>query len=181
MKLNILKVPNPVLKQKSKQVTVVDNEISVLIDNMFETMYENNGVGLAAIQVGIPLKIVVIDVADKDNKGKNQYALINPEIIWKSEDSELMDDGCLSVPQQYEKVMRNKEVEVKYFDKLMKEQRLKADGLLAHCLQHEIDHTNGILFVDYLSTFRKTMLKSKLRDIQKGAVEVEYVLAPKLK
>lgn len=167
MKLEILKIPNPVLKQKSKQVMVVDNVISTLIDNMFETMYENNGIGLAAIQVGIPLKIVVIDVADKDNKGKNQYTLINPEITWESKDSELMDDGCLSIPQQYEKVMRSKEVEVTYFDKLMKEQKLKADGLLAHCLQHEIDHINGILFVDYLSKLKRDNIIKKVQKLSK--------------
>lgn len=166
-KLNLVKVPDELLKQKSKKVEKIDDELKKLIDDMVETMYENNGIGLAAVQVGKLLRIVVIDVRDKEKEEKNPLVFINPEITWFSEEKELMEEGCLSVPQQSAKILRSLSVEVKYNDINMNEKTLKTDGLLAHCLQHEIDHTNGIVYIDYLSKLKRDSIIKKVQKLKK--------------
>jgi len=163
MKLELVTVPDRLLKEKSNKVEKIDDNLKKFIDDMFETMYENNGVGLAAVQVGKLLRIVTIDVEqDKKANKKKPLVFINPEIIWRSSEKEIMEEGCLSVPEQRERVLRNLEIEVKYNDINMNENKIKADGALAHCLQHEIDHTNGIVFIDYLSKLKRDIIIKKV-------------------
>ena len=176
MKLEIVTVPNLILKQKSKNIDIITPEIKQLIDDMFETMYQSNGVGLAAIQVAKPLNLLVIDVRKKDDNENiinDPMYFINPVIINHSKEKQLMEEGCLSVPGQKAKVMRYLTVEVKYNDINMNELTLKADGLLAHCLQHEIDHTKGIVYIDYLSKMkREFLIKKSKKFIKENKKEV---------
>lgn len=167
MILKLVKVPDPLLKQNSKKIKIVDDKIKKLIDDMFETMYENKGIGLAGVQVGELLRIIVIDIRKKDTDKKNPMVFINPTITWYSDKKELMEEGCLSVPEQSAKVLRSLEIEVEYNDINMNKKTLKADGDLAHCLQHEIDHTNGIVYIDYLSKLKRDMIIKKVQKLEK--------------
>jgi peptide deformylase len=154
----ILYLPDPRLRELSKPVEHFDDALQTLIDDMFETMYDAHGVGLAAAQIGISLRLSVIDVVgDK----KNQIVIINPEII-ASEGEKKFDEGCLSVPGAYDTVIRAEKVTVKALDRHGKAFEIHADGLLAECLQHEIDHMNGKLFIDMLSPLKKAMARKKL-------------------
>ncbi len=167
MKLELVKVPNPLLKQKSNFVEKVDEKLKQFISDMFETMYEDKGIGLAAIQVGKPLRIVVIDIRKEEDSKKNPMVFINPVIKWFSEDKEMMEEGCLSVPGQSAKVLRSLEIEVEYNDIDMNKKTIKVNGDLAHCLQHEIDHTNGILYIDYLSKLKRDSIIKKVQKLEK--------------
>lgn len=167
MKLKIIEIPDKLLKQKSNKIELVDNKIKTLIEDMIDTLYQSSGVGLSAVQVGELLKLIVIDTRENEKEKKDPIVLINPEIIWSSPKKEIMQEGCLSVPNQFAEIMRNSEVEVKYNDINMAEHKLKAKGLLAQCLQHEIDHTNGILFIDYLSKLKRDNLIKKLEKFRK--------------
>jgi len=167
MNLKIVEVPDKLLKQKSQKVEVIDDKIKTLIDNMFETMYKSHGVGLSAVQVSELIRVVVIDVRENEKDEKNPMVLINPEVIWFSPEKELMQEGCLSVPGQSAEVQRSSQVEVKYQDINMVEKTLKADGLLSECLQHEIDHTNGILYIDYLSKLKRDGIIKKVEKFRK--------------
>lgn len=154
----ILYLPDPRLREISKPIVTFDEKLQTLIDDMFETMYDANGVGLAAVQIGVCLRLSVVDVGgDK----KEQLVIINPEII-TSEGSKEFDEGCLSVPGAYDKVIRAEKVTVRALDRQGKPFELSADGLLAECLQHEIDHMDGKLFVDLLSPLKKAMARKKL-------------------
>lgn len=155
--LKILEVPNPLLKKKSQPVEEVNAQIRKLADDMLETMYDAPGVGLAAPQVGILKRLVVIDVS-RENEPKRPYRMINPVIIERSEECVLHDEGCLSVPEQYAEVERAKSVTVRYTDENGKEQTLTAEGLLAVAIQHELDHLDGKLFIDYLSKIKRDMI-----------------------
>lgn len=157
--LTVLRFPDERLRTKAKPVAEVTPEIQRIVDDMFETMYDENGVGLAATQVDIHQRIVVIDVSE--NK-ENPLVLINPEIINKSEQTFINEEGCLSVPGNYAKVTRHEEVTVKALDYDGNEFTLEAQELLAICIQHELDHLAGVLFVDYLSPFKRNRIKSKL-------------------
>ena len=157
----ILTEPNEILRKKSLLVDQVDGDIQKLMDDMLETMYLAPGIGLAAIQVGIPKRVIVLDIARKDEP-KNPMYFINPEIITKSKDSLAYEEGCLSVPGQFAEITRPSNCYIKYLDYYGKPQELKAEGLLATCIQHEIDHLEGILFIDYLSKLKKTMIDKKL-------------------
>ena len=161
--LTILEVANPLLKKKSVPVETVTAEIKKLTDDMLETMYEAPGVGLAAPQVGILKRIVVIDVT-RDDEPKHPYRMINPVILERSEARVMHDEGCLSVPDQYAEVERAQTVTVRYTDENGKEQTLTADGLLAIAIQHELDHLEGKLFIDYLSKVKRDMI---IRRIEK--------------
>ena len=167
MKLDLVKVPNELLKRKSERVDKVDDELKKFIDDMFETMYKDNGIGLAAVQVGKLSRIVVIDIRDRDQEKNNPMVFINPEVIWFSDEKKLMEEGCLSVPGQSAKILRSLSVEVKYNDIDMNEKVIKADGDLAHCLQHEIDHTNGIVYIDYLSKLKRDSIIKKVQKLEK--------------
>ncbi|MFT6556214.1 MULTISPECIES: peptide deformylase [Sneathiella] len=169
--LPIITAPDPRLKTISTPVETVDDEIRKLVDDMFETMYEAPGIGLAAIQVGVQKRVLVMDVVGKGSKeGDPQpIAIINPEITWVSDDDASYEEGCLSVPQHYADVVRPAEVKVKYLDLDGKTQELHADGLLATCVQHEMDHLDGILFVDHISALKRNMILRKLLKIKKQA------------
>jgi peptide deformylase len=157
--LSVLRFPDERLKTKATQVTEVNDNIKTIVNDMFETMYDENGVGLAATQVNIHQQIVVIDVSE--NK-ENPIVLINPEIIAKSEETLVNEEGCLSVPGCYAKVDRHTQVTVKALDINGEEFTLDGEELLAICIQHELDHLKGILFVDYLSPLKRQRIKTKL-------------------
>ena len=160
-KRKIVIEPDPILRKKSERLEKVDSNIKKLMDDMLETMYGAPGIGLAAVQVGILKRLVVIDIS-KDNEKKNPLFLINPELTFKSKNISSYEEGCLSLPGQFAEVERPAECHLNYIDYHGKEKKLKADGLLATCIQHEIDHLNGILFIDYLSKLKKDMIIKKL-------------------
>ena len=150
----IITVPNPLLKTVSEPVEVIDDEVLSLIDDMIETMYAAPGIGLAAIQVGIPKRILVIDIT-KDDEAKNPLSFINPEIIDPAETLNSFEEGCLSVPGVFEEIERPDECTVKYLDKDGIEQNVRCKGMLATVIQHEMDHLNGVVFVDHLSKLKR--------------------------
>ena len=166
-KRTILTAPDPKLKAKGQDVAKVDGEVKRLIDDMLETMYAADGVGLAAIQIGVPLNVVVIDVAQKEGK-KEPQAFLNPKIVWASEETAKFEEGCLSVPDIWEEVRRATAIRVDYMDRDGKPQTVEADGFLADCLQHEIDHLNGKLFIDHLSRLKRSMALKKLEKAKKA-------------
>ena len=165
----ILTEPNKILREKSLSVENVDKDIQILMDDMLETMYAAPGIGLAAIQVGTPKRVIVLDIKQKEGQ-KNPIYLINPEIIEKSKNNLTYEEGCLSVPGQFAEIDRPDKCHVKYLDYYGEKREIKAEGMLATCIQHEIDHLEGILFIDYLSKLKKTMIIKKLSK-QKKAIE----------
>jgi peptide deformylase len=165
-KRDILIIPDPRLRQKSEPVAAVDQDLRALVEDMFETMYEAPGIGLAAIQIGVPRRIVTMDLAKKDD-AKEPRVFINPEIVSSSEEQSAYEEGCLSIPDYYEEVERPATVKVKYRDLDWKEHEIEADGLLATCLQHEIDHLNGVLFIDHISKLKRDMVMKKFKKAAK--------------
>ena len=165
----ILTEPNKILREQSLSVENVDKDTQDLMDDMLETMYAAPGIGLAAIQVGIPKRIIVLDIGHKEGK-KNPIFLVNPEIVEKSENFLTYEEGCLSVPGQFAEIDRPDKCYIKYLDYYGEKKEIKAEGMLATCIQHEIDHLEGILFIDYLSKLKKTMIIKKLSK-QKKALE----------
>ena len=162
----ILTAPDPRLKVVSEPVAKVDGEIRTLIDDMIATMYDADGIGLAAIQVGVPKRILVMDIDQKDGK-KNPKAYINPKILWASEEMATFEEGCLSVPEIWDEVERPAKIRAEYLDRDGKRHEIEAEGLFATCLQHEMDHLEGILFVDHLSKLKRTMAMKKLQKAKK--------------
>ena len=171
----ILTEPNKILREKSLRVENVDKDIQRLMDDMLETLYAAPGIGLAAIQVGVAKRVIVMDISRDRDKNKepkkNPMYFVNPEIVWKSEDKFTYEEGCLSVPNQFAEIDRPKQCHVKHLDYNGQPQELKADGLLSTCIQHEIDHLEGILFIDYLSKLKKEMIIKKLSKQTKESVE----------
>ena len=163
----ILIEPDPILRKKCEPLEKVDKEIQKLMDDMLETMYAAPGIGLAAIQVGILKRLVVIDISKSEEK-KNPIFLINPQIIHKSKKTSVYEEGCLSLPGQFAEIERPAECTLKYVDYNGREKELKAEGLLATCVQHEVDHLNGTLFIDYLSKLKKDMIIKKLVKQKQG-------------
>ena len=161
----ILTEPNRLLRQVSKSVDKVGDEERLLMDDMLQTMYDAPGIGLAAIQIGVPKRIIVIDISRDENKKEPRY-FVNPVIKNKNEEKVKYEEGCLSVPDQFAVIERPNTCQVEYLDYHGKKQLLKADGLLATCIQHEIDHLEGILFIDYLSKLKKSMIIKKLSKIK---------------
>ena len=157
----ILTEPNKLLRQVSKIVEKVGDEERVLMDDMLDTMYDAPGIGLAAIQIGVPKRIIVMDISRDENKKEPRY-FVNPIIKNKNEEKAKYEEGCLSVPDQFAEIERPSACELEYLDYDGKKQLLKADGLLATCIQHEMDHLEGILFIDYLSKLKKSMIIKKL-------------------
>ena len=158
----IIKLPDKRLRLRSEPVKRIDTGIRKLIDDLFETMYEAPGIGLAAIQIGVPKRVVTMDLSKKEDDHKPQV-FINPELIWTSDKKATREEGCLSIPDYYEEVERPAEVKVKYMDLDGKNHEITAKGLFAICLQHEIDHTNGVLFIDHLSKLKRSMALRKLQ------------------
>ena len=157
----IITEPNKILRQKSKPVETVGEEERNIMDDMLETMYHANGIGLAAIQIGIPKRIIVMDIS-KSNEKKNPMYFVNPEIITKSQTNSTYEEGCLSVPGQFAEIQRPDKCHVKYLDYHGNPKEMKVEGMLATCIQHEMDHLEGILFIDYLSKLKKSMIVKKL-------------------
>ena len=157
----ILTEPDPFLRQKSKPVEKVDDSIRKIMDDMLETMYDAPGIGLAAIQIGIPKRIIVLDIS-KDPEKKEPMYFINPEKVYTSKDQATYEEGCLSVPGQFAEIDRPDKCHIKYLDYNGDSKELKAEGLSATCIQHEIDHLEGILFIDYLSKLKRSMITKKL-------------------
>jgi len=163
---DILTIPDKRLRLKSEPVKAVDKTLRALIDDMFETMYAAPGIGLAAIQIGVARRVVTMDLAKKDEP-KQPLIFINPEVAWASDEKAIYEEGCLSIPEYYEEVERPKSVRVKYLDLDLRPQEIEADGLLATCLQHEIDHTNGVLFIDHISKLKRDMVVKKFKKAAK--------------
>ena len=163
----ILTEPDPFLRQKSENVEVVCDEIRLLMNDMLETMYIAPGIGLAAIQIGVPKRVIVIDLMREGEK-KNPLYFVNPEIITNSKTDVSYEEGCLSVPGQFAEVSRPDKCKVKFLDYNGEEKILEAEGLLATCIQHEIDHLEGVLFIDYLSKLKKGMIIKRLSKQKKS-------------
>lgn len=168
--LPIIIAPDPILKQKSAPVEAVTDEIRTTLDDMLETMYDSNGIGLAGVQVGILQKLIVVDVdwRDEEAGSRKPVKLINAEILWDSEEESIYNEGCLSFPDQFSEVIRPKEIKVGYLDEHGNKKELSASGLLATCIQHEIDHTNGITFVDHISRLKRDIIIKKLEKAKKA-------------
>ena len=168
---SILTEPNKLLRQISKPVDKVGKEEQQLMDDMLETMYAANGIGLAAIQIGIPKRIIVMDISKDENKKEPRY-FVNPVIQNKDKIKSIYEEGCLSVPNQFAEIERPKNCDIEYLDYNGNKQILKAEGLLATCIQHEMDHLEGILFIDYLSKLKKSMIIKKLTKMKSTRIIV---------
>ena len=162
----ILTAPDPRLQALSSDVEKVGSETRKLVDDMAESMYAADGIGLAAVQIGVPKRVIVIDLDQKEGK-KNPRAFINPKILWASEEMALFEEGCLSVPEIWDDVERPARIKAEYLDLDGKKVELEADGMLATCLQHEMDHLNGVLFIDHLSRLKRSMAIKKLTKAKK--------------
>jgi peptide deformylase len=167
---DILILPDKRLRLVSEPVKKFDRDIRQLVDDMFETMYEAPGIGLAAIQVGVPRRVITMDLS-KDEDPQEPRVFINPELLWTSDETATYEEGCLSIPEYYEEVTRPALVRVKYLDLDGKGQVLEANGLLATCLQHEIDHLNGVLFIDHISKLKRDRVIKKYAKAAKKAAE----------
>lgn len=175
--LPILTIPDPILKRAAEPVATVDDEVRALLDDMLETMYEAPGIGLAAPQIGVSRRLVVLDVAERSatEDGEEMPAeprpmkLVNPEVVWASDALSVYEEGCLSIPDYYEEVERPVAVRVRYQDETGAEREIEADGLLATCLQHEIDHLDGILFIDHISRLKRDRVTKKFAKAKRAA------------
>jgi len=164
----ILVVPNPVLKEISTPVEAVTDEVRALMDDMLETMYAAPGIGLAAVQIGVPKRIIVMDLAREDEPKAPKY-YVNPEITWASEETLPYEEGCLSVPEIYDAVERPVKVKLKYLDYDGKPVEEEAEGLFAVCIQHEMDHLEGVLFIDHLSRLKRERAVAKVKKLVRAA------------
>ena len=167
----ILILPDKRLRQVSEPVKKIDASIRKLVEDMFEAMYDAPGIGLAAIQLGTPKRVVTMDLSKKEETEKNPQVFINPEIVWSSDEKAIYEEGCLSIPEFYEEVERSAQVKVKYLDLEGKTHEVEANGLLATCLQHEIDHLNGVLFIDHISKLKRDRVIKKFTKAAKRAAE----------
>ena len=164
----ILTVPHPVLKQVSQPVDQVDDELRALMDDMLETMYDAPGIGLAAVQIGVPKRVIVMDLSREGEDKAPQY-FVNPEIVWKSDDVAPYEEGCLSVPEIYDEVERPARVKLRYLNYQGEQIEEDAEGLYAVCIQHEMDHLEGVLFIDYLSRLKREQAVKKVKKLVRAA------------
>jgi peptide deformylase len=164
----ILVVPNPILKQVSTPVDAVDDELRALMDDMLETMYAAPGIGLAAVQIGVPKRVIVMDLARQDEEPQPRY-FVNPEILWASEETAPYEEGCLSVPEIYDEVDRPAKVKLRYLNYQGEAVEEDAEGLFAVCIQHEMDHLEGVLFIDHLSRLKREQAVKKVKKLVKAA------------
>ncbi len=160
----IIVVPNPLLKQVSQPVEAVDDALRGLMDDMLETMYAAPGIGLAAIQIGVPKRVIVMDLAREGEEKQPRY-FVNPEIVWKSEETKGYEEGCLSVPEYYDEVQRPAQVKLRYLNYQGEPVEEDADGLFAVCIQHEMDHLDGVLFIDHLSRLKREQAVKKVKKL----------------
>ena len=165
---DILIVPDPRLKQVSQPVAAVDDDLRALMDDMLETMYAAPGIGLAAIQVGVPKRVIVMDIAKAEEPRAPRY-FVNPEILWRSEETAPYEEGCLSVPEIFDEVERPSQVKLRYLDYDGKVVEEDAEGLFAVCIQHEMDHLDGVLFIDHLSRLKREQAVKKVKKQAKAA------------
>ncbi|MDR3514145.1 MAG: peptide deformylase [Caulobacteraceae bacterium] len=165
---DILTVPDPLLKQVSKPVDAVDEALRALMDDMLETMYAAPGIGLAAIQIGVPQRVIVMDLARGDEERAPRY-FVNPEITWRSEETQPYEEGCLSVPEIYDEVERPARVKLRYLDYNGQPVEEEAEGVFAVCIQHEMDHLDGVLFIDHLSRLKRERAVQKVKKAAKAA------------
>ena len=165
---DILTVPDPMLKKVSKPVAAVDDDLRTLMDDMLETMYDAPGIGLAAIQVGVPLRVIVMDISPREGEREPRY-FVNPEITWRSEDTQPYEEGCLSVPDIYDEVERPSQVKLRYLNYQGETVDEDAEGVFAVCIQHEMDHLDGVLFIDHLSRLKRERAVSKVKKAAKAA------------
>jgi peptide deformylase len=165
---DIIILPDKRLRLMSLPAKAIDAELRRLVDDMFETMYEAPGIGLAAIQIGVPKRVVVMDLAKKEDP-KEPLVFVNPQVLWRSEEKATYEEGCLSIPEFYEEVERPAKVRVKFLDIDGAEQELEASGLMATCLQHEIDHLDGVLFIDHISKLKRDRVIKKFAKAAKRA------------
>lgn len=170
--LPILVAPDPRLKEKAKPVSAVDDDVRRLMDDMLETMYHAPGIGLAAPQVGVSRRVLVFDIA-REGKGETKAPvyMANPELVWVSDEDSTYEEGCLSVPEHYSEVVRPARIRVRYLDRDSQPRELEADGLQATVIQHEMDHLDGILFIDHLSNLKRNMIMRKLVKARKSAAD----------
>jgi peptide deformylase len=164
----ILTAPDPRLKTISKPVERVDDALRALMDDMLDTMYDAPGIGLAAIQIGVPQRVIVMDLAGKDEEKQPRF-FVNPEILWRSEELSFYEEGCLSVPEMYEDVQRPARIRARWLDYHGQEVEMEADGMLATCLQHEMDHLEGVLFIDHLYKLKRDIILRKMTKAKKRA------------
>ena len=164
--LPIIIAPDPILKTKAAPVQTVDSEISQLMKDMLETMYLAPGIGLAATQVGVLKRVVVIDISKKEQINE-PICMANPEIVWSSEEEATREEGCLSLPEQYSEITRPDRIKLRYIDENNEEVDREASGLLATCIQHELDHLQGILFIDHLSSLKRNIILRRLNKLKK--------------
>ncbi len=167
---HIIILPDPKLRLVSAPLERVDDALRKLMDDMVETMHDAPGIGLAAIQIAEPIRLLVIDLAKKDEPPQPQY-FVNPEIVWSSDERSVYEEGCLSIPEYYEEVERPAKVRARFLDREGKPQEILAEGLLATALQHEIDHLNGVLFIDYISKLKRDRVVKKFAKMAKRAAE----------
>ena len=173
MKMKILQLPNPILRQKSVEVPKVDASTRKTLDDMLETMYDANGVGLAAPQVGLLQRMLVIDIAARDEK-KQPLKMVNPKMVWHSDEVQTCSEGCLSIPNQFAPVERFLSVRIEYLDENGQSQNLLATDFLAVAIQHEMDHLDGVIFIDHISPLRRKMLlKRHEKQLKRKALEEE--------
>ncbi len=178
-KREIIILPDKRLRLKSEPVAAIDKALRALVEDMFETMYQAPGIGLAAIQIGVPKRVVTMDLAKKDEP-KAPQVFINPELTWKSEEKAIYEEGCLSIPEYYEEVERPTAVKVKFLDLEGEPKEIEAHGLLATCLQHEIDHINGVLFIDHISKLKRDMVLKKFKKAAKRGEPVKPLAEDKV-
>lgn len=168
-------IPDPVLRAVAKPVTSVDGRVARFMNDMLESMYQAHGIGLAANQVGSLERVIVADLSE-ERDGSKALLMANPEITWKSDDTFTYKEGCLSIPEQYAEVTRPKRIRLRYLDHKDQEQEMEAEDLLSSCIQHEIDHLNGVLFIDYLSPLKRKMIVKKVEKAQKSTEDDEHNL-----
>jgi peptide deformylase len=162
----ILTVPHPVLKQVSTPVESVDDELRALMDDMLETMYDAPGIGLAAVQIGVPKRVIVMDLAKSDEEEPRPQFFVNPEIVWASDETAPYEEGCLSVPEIYDEVERPARVKIRYLNYQGEQVEEEAEGLYAVCIQHEMDHLEGVLFIDHLSRLKREQAVKKVKKLK---------------
>ncbi|WP_034987217.1 peptide deformylase [Bartonella florencae] len=174
---SLVTLPDPILREVSKPIEHIDAALQRLADDMLETMYDAHGIGLAAIQIGIPLRMLVMDVSgNSEDEQKKPLVIINPEILWLSEERNIHKEGCLSIPDYFAEVERPKRLRVRYQNRERQQTEIEADDLLSTCLQHEIDHLDGRLFIDYISKIKRDMVIRKFKKRAKEKTTQEAIL-----
>ena len=168
----ILTIPDKKLREKSIPVKKINKDIQNLMDDMIQTMYDAPGIGLAAVQIGVPKRVIVMDLS-KEKEKKNPMYFVNPEIVWKSDTYSSYEEGCLSIPNQFANIERPDKCHIKFLDYDGNQKEMETDGLLSTCIQHEIDHLNGVLFIDYLSKLKKDII---IKKVSKNKKELERLV-----